>query len=186
LGFYDQLRTDREAPARRPQVATFTPVLSGDGGDVAAAISTIQAIGDGRALGDTIADAFDGASIDIDGRCELQMRQPGLLRPLGVGELSDGTLRYILLAAAMLSPRPPEMMVLNEPEASLHPSLLQPLARLLGLAARRSQIVLVSHAEPLVSALMESGAATAICLSKELGETVAQDVDRPLWTWPDR
>lgn len=182
--FYDQLRTDRDAPARRPQVGTFTPVLAGDGADVAAAIRTIQAIGDGAALEDTIADAFDGAT--IDGGAELRMHQPGLLRPLGAAELSDGTLRYILLAAALLSPRPPELMVLNEPESSLHPSLLAPLARLLHLAARRSQIVVVSHAEPLVSALADDGAAETIRLSKALGETVAEDVEAPLWDWPGR
>jgi len=182
--FYDQLRTDRDAPARRPQVGTFTPVLAGDGADVAAAIRTIEAIGDGAALEDTIADAFDGAT--IDGGAELRMHQPGLLRPLGAAELSDGTLRYILLAAALLSPRPPELMVLNEPESSLHPSLLAPLARLLHLAARRSQIVVVSHAEPLVSALADDGAAETIRLSKALGETVAEDVEAPLWDWPGR
>jgi predicted ATPase len=181
--FYDQLRTDRDAPARRPQVGTFTPVLAGDGADVAAAIRTIHAIGDSGALDDTIADAFDGAA--IEGGAELQMRQPGLLRPLGAAELSDGTLRYILLAAALLSPRPPELMVLNEPESSLHPSLLEPLARLLRLAARRSQIVVVSHAEPLVSAL-DDGAASTIRLSKALGETAAEDIDAPAWIWPDR
>jgi len=183
--FYDQLRTDRDAPARRPQVGTFTPVLASDGADVAAAIVTIRAIGDGEALDDTIADAFDGASIEIDDRGGLQMRQPGLLRPLGAAELSDGTLRYILLAAALLSPRPPELMVLNEPESSLHPSLLAPLARLLRLAARRSQIIVVSHAEPLVSAL-DDGAASTIRLSKALGETGAEDAEAPGWTWPDR
>lgn len=182
--FYDQLRTDRDAPARRPQVATFTPVLASDGADVAAAIATIRAIGDGDALDDTIADAFDGAS--IDGGAELRMRQPGLLRPLGAAELSDGTLRYILLAAALLSPRPPELMVLNEPESSLHPSLLAPLARLLRLAARRSQIVVVSHADPLIAALADEREAEIIRLSKRLGETVAEDIDAPLWEWPKR
>jgi predicted ATPase len=184
--FYDQLRTDRDAPARRPQVGTFTPILAGDGADVAAAIRTIQAIGDGEALRDTIADAFDGAAVDFGDRGALQMRQPGLLRPLGAGELSDGTLRYILLAAALLSPRPPEFMVLNEPEASLHLSLLAPLGRLMRLAAQRSQIVVVSHAEPLVSALAADGEARMIRLSKALGETVADDVEPSPWAWPER
>ncbi len=39
--FYDHVRTDRDAPARRPQIGTRTPVLAGDGADVAAAIRTI-------------------------------------------------------------------------------------------------------------------------------------------------
>jgi predicted ATPase len=43
--FYDALRTDQDAPARRPQITTYTPVLASDGSDLAAAIATIQAIG---------------------------------------------------------------------------------------------------------------------------------------------
>lgn len=119
--FYDDLRTDRDAPARRPQVGTFTPVLAGDGADLGAAVQTIMEIGDAGALGETIADAFDGATLAIGERFEVEMRQHGLLRPLAAAELSDGTLRYVLPAAALLSPRPPELMILNEPEASLHP-----------------------------------------------------------------
>ena len=49
------------------------------------------------------------------------MRQHGLLRLLRAAELSDGTLRYLLLVAALLTPRPPPLLVLNEPETSLHP-----------------------------------------------------------------
>jgi predicted ATPase len=80
------------------------------------------------------------------------MQQQGLLRPLKAAELSDGTPRYLLLVAALLSPRPPGLMILNEPETSLHPELLPPLARLIAATSKRSQIVLVSHASPLVSA----------------------------------
>jgi len=53
----------------------------------------------------------------------------GLLRSLKAAELSDGTLRYFLLISALLSPRPPTLMILNEPETSLHQDLLAPLAR---------------------------------------------------------
>ena len=67
------------------------------------------------------------------------MPQHGLLRPLAAAELSDGTLCYILLAAALLSPRPPDLMILNEPEASLHPDLLALPARLMLKAAERCQ-----------------------------------------------
>ena len=182
--FYDDLRTDRDAPARRTAVGTFTPILGSDGGDLAAAIQTIIEIGDADSLADTIADAFSGASIGVDEEFTLHMRQPGLLRPLHVRELSDGTLRYILLAAALLSPRPPELMVLNEPEASLHGDLIEPLARLLRHAARTTQIVVVSHSQALVDALDEG---QRITLEKRLGETVTGGSDvMPRWNWPSR
>ncbi len=149
--FYDALRTDPDAPARRPGIHTYTPVLASDGADLAAALATIRVIGDARTLDETIEAAFPGSRL-LDDPAGLRLRQHGLLRPLGPTELSDGTLRFLLLVAALLSPRPPELMVLNEPEASLHPSLMPPLAHLLKTAARQTQIVLVSHSAALIAA----------------------------------
>ena len=187
--FYDHFRTDRDAPARRPQIGTYTPVLGSDGSDLPAAIQTIREIGNPAELDGAAADAFPGCKIDIttsDGHFELQMKQHGLLRPLKAAELSDGTLRYLLLIAALLSPRPPDLMILNEPETSLHPDLLPPLARLIAQAAQRTQIIVVSHAATLVSALETAPQARRIVLEKHLGETLVQPDKRPAWTWPSR
>ncbi|WP_231605266.1 AAA family ATPase [Synechococcus sp. CBW1006] len=49
-----------------------------------------------------------------EGLFRLRFHQPGLLRPLDAAELSDGTLRYILLTVALFSPRLPPLLVLNE------------------------------------------------------------------------
>jgi predicted ATPase len=114
------------------------------------------------------------------------MHQHGLLRPLNASELSDGTLRYLLLVAALLSPRPPALMVLNEPETSLHPDLLPSLARLIVKAAKRSQLIVVSHAPILVAALDTAADSTRIVLEKDLGETLVPDLTPPDWTWPSR
>ncbi len=187
--FYDHFRTDAEAPARRPQVGTRTTVLSADGADLAAAILTIEEIGDPAALAAAVEDAFAGASVEIeeaDGLFEVRMHQHGLLRPLRAGELSDGTLRYLLLVAALLTPRPPELLVLNEPETSLHPDLLPSLARLIAKAAERSQVIVVSHAGPLVAALTGEAGASTFTLAKQFGETVVPEADRPAWAWPQR
>jgi predicted ATPase len=187
--FYDHLRTDRDAAARRPQIGTYTPVLASDGSDFAAAAQTIREIGAAAELDDAISDAFPGGRVEVvntDGYFELEMRQHGLLRPLKAAELSDGTLRYLLLVAALLSPRPPGLMILNEPETSLHPELLAPLARLIAAASKRSQIVVVSHASALVSALDGEANSRQIVLEKHLGETLVRDHAPPSWTWPSR
>lgn len=176
--FYDDLRTDRDAPARRPRAGSFTPVLADDGADLGAAIQTIIEIGDGAALDEGIADAFDGARLSVGEQFEVELHQPGLLRPLSAPELSDGTLRFILLSAVLLTPRPPALMVLNEPEASLHPDLYGPLARLLVKASARCQIVVVSHAAGLVRALEQQGDTRLIELRKDMGETLCERPDR--------
>ncbi|WP_308164202.1 AAA family ATPase [Nonomuraea sediminis] len=189
--FYDHLRTDAAAPARAAQVGTRTPVLSHDGADVAAALQTICEIGDCEALDTAVDNAFPGSRVEVrssGGRLELQLRQHGLLRPLSSAELSDGTLRYLLWVAALLTPRPPELLVLNEPETSLHPELLEPLGELIGTAAKNTQVVVVSHSEPLVKALAGRSANT-IELVKEYGETTVAGrgtFDEPLWNWPKR
>jgi len=58
--FYDHFRTDPDAPARRPQIGTYTPVLASDGTDLAAAIQTVREIGNNVELADAVADAFPG------------------------------------------------------------------------------------------------------------------------------
>ncbi|GAA5160318.1 AAA family ATPase [Ornithinimicrobium tianjinense] len=211
--FYDGFRVDAGSPARRPQVGTRTWVLSDDGSDLAAALQTIRE--DSRsALDDAVADAFDGARLEVvatDGLFDVRLHQPGMLRPLRAAELSDGTLRYLLWLAALLTPVPPRLMALNEPETSLHPSLVGPLARLVVAASRRTQIVLVTHSKPLLDAIAgalgtdldavrdqeEDGGPPAgqvadlrlVELAKDLGETqvVGQGLlSTPSWEWGSR
>ena len=191
--FYDNFRTDSNAPARLPQLGTRTPVLDHDGHDLAAALQTIIEIGDMEALNDAIDDAFPGAQLSIkvqdDGLFTLLWQQHGLLRPLSGAELSDGTLRYLLLVAAILTPRPPPLMVLNEPETSLHPDLLPALAKLIIRASENMQIWVVSHAKRLIAGLEKLEACESVHLEKQLGQTLVQGqdmLDVPAWYWPDQ
>jgi predicted ATPase len=190
--FYDHFRTDVDAPARQPQIGTHTPVLSNDGADLAAALQTIREIGDPGALDSAISDAFPGSTISVEnteGRFEIAMSQHGLLRPLKAAELSDGTIRYLLWIAALLTPRPPGLLVLNEPETSLHPDLLPALGRLIISASARSQVFVVTHAPKLISTLEKRKECNLITLEKQFGETRIEGVDElnvPAWRWPAR
>ena len=188
--FYDHFRTDASAPARLPQIGTYTPALSHDGADVAAAIQTIREIGDAEGLDRSVEDAFPGAHVSIchsNGRFEIEMQQHGLLRPLNGAELSDGTLRYLLWIAALLTPRSPGLLVLNEPETSLHPDLLPALARLIAHAAERSQVIVVSHAPVLIDALQSLPECRSVTLDKRFGESqLAGGEERRPWKWPSR
>lgn len=195
--FYDHVRTDAGAPARRSQVGTRTPVLGHDGADLAAALQTIREIGDHSAMDKAVDLAFPGSRLEIvheSGLFDLTLTQPGLLRPLRAAELSDGTLRYLLWVAALLTPRPPSLLVLNEPETSLHPDLLPALADLIVTAAAQMQVVVVTHSRSLVAAMdvcaAEGGTDLhAIELAKDHGQTEVLDrepLDEPAWHWPKR
>jgi predicted ATPase len=187
--FYDHFRTDRDAPARKPQVGTRTAVMASDGADFCSALQTIRGFGNDEMLNEAIEDAFPNSSVGIvqsDTYFDLEMQQNGLLRRLKASELSDGTLRYLLLVAALLSPSPPELMILNEPETSLYPELIPPLARLITTASRRSQMIVVTHSLDLADELAGHTICNRIHLEKSFGETLAKEAEKPIWVWPVR
>jgi predicted ATPase len=92
-------------------------------------------------------------------------------RVFDASELSDGTLRYLALAGTLLAYRLPAFIALNEPETSLHPELLDPLARLIVQASSRTQIWLVTHSGQLAAALRKHGSIEPHTVVKRGGET---------------
>jgi predicted ATPase len=174
--FYHNLRTDQSSPLRQPCLAVTSPTLSSDGANLAAVFATLVHIReDTVALDRAIDDAFPGASLVVP--------EPGRVASFGlifpeypkrlfeVGELSDGTLRYLALAGALLAYRLPAFIALNEPETSLHPSLLEPLARLIVEAAQRCQIWLVTHSDQLAASIAEYSGVSPRRVIKQDGET---------------
>ncbi len=71
----------------------------------------------------------------------------------------------------MLAYRLPGFIALNEPETSLHPDLLAPLARLVAKAAERTQIWVVTHSQAFAAKLAEQGGITPLIVVKREGET---------------
>jgi predicted ATPase len=159
-------------------VGVTTPVLSPDGSDLAAALVTIQHIGDGDALTETVETAFPGARLelheDAQGLVRLSMNMPGINRPLGTHELSGGTLRYLCLAAVLLTPRPPALLALNEPETSLHDGLLDPLGDLIARATRNSQVWVTTHSDRLADAIAKGCDPETVRLVMRDGETCVE------------
>jgi predicted ATPase len=172
--FYHQFRTDADSPLREPQVGIRTPVLSHDGRDLAAALQTIIEVGDRPALLEAITRAFPGAELIIESarsRFSLSLLMPEFHRPFEARELSDGTLHYLCLLAALLSPRPPSLLALNEPETSVHPDLIGPLAKLIARASQNSQVWITTHSQNLAEAVQVESGIALIRLEKVQGET---------------
>jgi predicted ATPase len=172
--FYHDFRTDLQSPVRRNQLATMTPILSHDASDLAAVIATIRTIGDAGRFDELVSLAFPGSSVEIeeaDGELCLYMNYPGLSRPLHARELSDGTLQYLCLLAALLTPRPASFMVFNEPETSIHVDLSKALAELIIAASRRSQLLITTHSSELARHVKKRGNCKIVELEKVDGET---------------
>ena len=168
--FYHDFRTDLDSPIRQPQMGTLTPIMSNDGRDLIAAIATIKAIGNANRLERALQQAFpdhilriaedvevndEGEETPGSGELTLYLTVPGLYRELTAMEFSDGTLQFLCLMGALLTPRPAPFMVLNEPETSIHPDLYEPIADLIVDASKKSQILMTTHAKQLAGIIKE-------------------------------
>lgn len=172
--FYHHFRTDADSSLRQPQIGVQTTVLSHDGSDLAAALRTIVEIGDDAFLRETITEAFAGGQLRIEQAetlFSLSVQMPGVLRPLSARELSDGQLRFLCLCAALLSPRPPSLLALNEPETSLHPDLINALGRLMVKASKDTQLWITTHSEALAESIERHSGLSRIRLCMVDGET---------------
>lgn len=173
--FYHDFRSDKDSPLRQPCLAVTTPTLASDGSDLAAVFATLIGVKqDPSELYEAIDDAFPGARLaSTTNRTAsfglIQAEYPK--RVFEANELSDGTLRYLALCGALLGYRLPGFIALNEPEASLHPDLLEPLARLIVCAAEETQVWVVTHSERLADALKSAGGVAPHAVIKRQGET---------------
>jgi predicted ATPase len=174
--FYHGLRTDPASPLRQPCAAIATPALASDGSDLAAVFATLAHVRqDTVDLTRLIDQAFPGAKLVVpppDRTATFGMCFPEFPhRVFEAHELSDGTLRFLALAGALLAYRLPPFIALNEPEASLHPDLMEPLAQLVVQAADRTQLWLVTHSTRLAEAIVAAGAGKMRVVSKLGGAT---------------
>jgi len=174
--FYHGLRTDPASPLRQPCAAVATPTLASDGSDLAAVFATLVHIRqDVRDLDRAIDSAFPGSRLIVpqpERTASFGMSYPEFpKRVFEAQELSDGTLRFLALAGALLAYRLPPFIALNEPESSLHPDLMEPLAELVARAAERTQIWLVTHSDRLAKAIVAAGSGQVRLVKKREGAT---------------
>ena len=171
--FYHTMRTDADAPARKPVRGYWSPVLNEDASNLPAVIQTINESNLAEAFREAMAKAFPGSHLQI--RCgdwfSLEFHAHSLPRPLLGHELSDGTLQFICLAAVLCSPRPPPLLVLNEPETSLNESVMPAVADLIATASEHSQIIIVSHSQALCEAVAARCQVKVRPLTMRSGET---------------
>ena len=120
-------------------------------------------------MGDGNAEGIAGARFTVLHGVGHELPPPEL--PLLAAEMSDGTLRFLCLAVALLSPRPPVFLAINEPENSLHRDMLPALARLIIEASRYSQIWLTSHSAELAELIAAGAPCQRYALENRGGET---------------
>ncbi len=188
--FYHQFRTDADSPMRRAQIGFWSPVLAHDGSNLAATLQSIDESGKSDRLREIIETAFPGIAwqaADEQGQFQLRINKPKLKRSFQASELSDGTLRFFCLCAALFTEKPPPLLVLNEPETSLHPDLIAPLAELIAQVPESTQMILVTHSQALADEIASRCEAEIVELVSYDGETrpANEASAKRVWTFGD-
>ncbi|HEY0483507.1 MAG TPA: AAA family ATPase [Kofleriaceae bacterium] len=109
---------------------------------------------------------------------QVLLHEDGLTGPVPATRLSDGTLRFLAMTALLLVPRPPPLICIEEPELGLHPDAMLLIAELLVAASARTQLVVTTHSDALVSALTEHVDSVLVCDHRGGTELTRLDADR--------
>jgi predicted ATPase len=80
----------------------------------------------------------------------LSWHQKGSDYPMQPYHLSDGTIRFICLATALLQPNPPSAIIIDEPELGLHPAAIEILSELIKSASERTQVIVATQSPALI------------------------------------
>lgn len=116
---------------------------------------------------------YERLSIRIIGaNVQFYLHEVGMNGPISAARVSDGTLRFLAMLAALLTPTPPPLLCLEEPELGMHPDALAVLAELLVDASKRMQIVVTTHSDTLLSALNDYVNSVLVCENNGRGTTI--------------
>ena len=157
----------RYASLRRPQSADLPEDrLLPDAKNLAMMLNRIQHR-DGRRFDDLLKRFFPRfdrmTTLVSGGTVQFYLHEAGFSSPIPPTRLSDGTIRFVAVLAILLSPSPPPLVCIEEPELGLHPDAVALLAELLVEASERMQIVVTTHSDALVSALTGQPDAVIAC-----------------------
>ncbi|MEG3839894.1 AAA family ATPase [Microcoleus sp. herbarium14] len=158
IGLYRNWQTGRDSVCIKAQQTDLPehPLLE-DGGNLGLVLNNLQYQLGSRQIIEKLQLFYDAAeelSIKIyGGTVQIFIRETGLIQPIPATRLSDGTLRYLFLIALLLDPTPGPLICIEEPEIGLHPDILPAVAEMLIEASQRTQLIVTTHSDALVSAL---------------------------------
>ena len=113
----------------------------------------------------------------------LMLHEKGLKETIPATRWSDGMLRYLALLTILCHPDPPPLICIEEPELGMHPDILSDIAELLVEASHRTQLIVTTHSDILVSALTEVPESVLVCERDEGGTSMRRLQKEKLQEW---
>ena len=117
------------------------------------------------------------------GTVQFFLHESDFAAPIPATRLSDGTIRFVAMLATLLTPDPPRVVCIEEPELGLHPDAVTILADLLVEASARMQLVVTTHSDALVSALTNQPDAIVACERPGAGTVLRRLEPKKLASW---
>jgi predicted ATPase len=167
---YHDVRVDRAASLRQAAVARLDRRVAPDGQNLIPVLHTLYTGSRDfkKVVDDAMRVAFNQDYEELvfppaaDQRVQLRVRWRSLRTEQSAADLSDGTLRFLLLLAILANPEPPGLIAIDEPEVGLHPSMLPLVAEHAVDASRRSQVILTTHSSQLLAAFTGTPPTTTV------------------------
>ncbi len=158
----------RRSAARRPPPADLPgDRLLPDASNLAVVVNNLDSWGRRQEFNDLLKSFFPRferlSTPVIGGTVQLLLHETGFDTPIPAPRISDGTLRFIAMLAVLLSPEPPPLVCIEEPELGLHPDAVALMAEVLAEASERMQLVVATHSDAMVSALSDRPSAIIAC-----------------------
>lgn len=115
----------------------------------------------------------------------VYLEERGLRHTVPATRLSDGTLRFLCLLTILCHPEPPPLVCIEEPELGMHPDIIPTIADLLIEASQRTQLIVTTHSDLLVSKLRDVPESILVCERGENGTTMRRLDAKELESWPE-
>jgi len=106
------------------------------------------------------------------GLVQVYMHEKGLANTVPATRLSDGTIRFLALLTILCHPTPPPLICVEEPELGMHPDIIPTIGDLLIEASNRTQLIVTTHSDLLLSRFQDLPEAVLVCERAENGTTM--------------
>ena len=117
------------------------------------------------------------------GKIQFYLHEKDFDTPVPATRLSDGTIRFVALLASLLTPSPPPLICIDEPELGLHPDAVSLIAKLMVEASERTQLIVATHSDALISALTSKPDTVVACERIGTGTTLRRLDSEKLAHW---
>lgn len=181
---YQDVTVQQDSPVRKAAVTRKSPHLSSNGDNLITVLHTLYTTEKEFKIeiNDAMRAAFGREFEELeftpaeDQRIQMRLRWKSLKSLQSAADLSDGTLRFLMLLAILLNRARGGLVAIDEPETGLHPSMFPIIGELAAEAVRSSQIIFSTHSPEFLTALGHHNPKTTVVQSVE-GETKLNMLD---------